>query len=87
MEGAAAKTVQGLTLTEGNYDSAVELLRERFGKPQQIISAHMDELLNIPACTCDHLSSLCEVCDKIAVKVRGLTALGVRAEQYEHKGY
>ena len=58
LEGVAAKTVQGLTLTEGNNDLGVELLKERFGKPQQIISAHIDELLRIPACIADRLSSL-----------------------------
>ena len=58
LEGLAARTVQGLTLTEGNYDSAVELLKECFGKPQQIISVHMDKLLRIPTCTGDRLSLL-----------------------------
>ena len=58
LEGVAARTVQGLTLTEGNYDSAVELLKECFGKPQQIISVHMDKLLRIPTCTGDRLSLL-----------------------------
>ena len=42
LEGPAARAVQGLTLTEANYDSAIELLKWRFGKPQQVISAHMD---------------------------------------------
>ena len=50
MEGTAASTIQGLSLSEANYDSALELLKGRFGKPQQIISAHMDELLKIPVC-------------------------------------
>ena len=31
LEGVASKVVQGLTLTESNYDSAVGLLQERFG--------------------------------------------------------
>ena len=29
--GTASKAMQGLTLTEVNYDLAVELLQERFG--------------------------------------------------------
>ena len=62
--------VQGLTLTEANYDSAIKLLQDRFGRPQQIISAHMDELLKIPACFSDRMSSLHEVYDKITVHVR-----------------
>ena len=32
IEGVAARTVQGLTFTEGKYDSAVVLLKECFGK-------------------------------------------------------
>ena len=51
VEGPAARFIQGLNLTEGNYNSATELLKDRFGKPQQIMSAHMDELLKIPNCT------------------------------------
>ena len=48
LEGDAARAIQGLTLTEANYDAAVKLLQERFGRPQQIISAHMDQLLKVP---------------------------------------
>ena len=51
LESTAANSIQGLTLSELNYDSAIELLKECFGKPQQIIAAHMDELLKISACT------------------------------------
>jgi len=32
-------------LSDGDYDTAAELLQQRFGHPQQIISAHMKELL------------------------------------------
>ena len=39
-EGNAARTVHGL-------DAAVEMLQERYGKPQIIISEHMDEILKI----------------------------------------
>ena len=43
LEGAAA-ALQGLTLSDANYDSAIDLLKERFGKSQAIITAHMKEL-------------------------------------------
>ena len=33
LEGAAFRTIQGLTLTTANYDSAIALLHERFGNP------------------------------------------------------
>ena len=65
-----------------HYQSAVEILHQRFGKPQQIISTHMDELLKIPACTSDKASQLRFVYDKISIDVRGLEALGVNSSQY-----
>ena len=71
-----------MTITEDNYNSAIELLHERFGKPQQIISAHMDEL-KIQGCNdSDRHSSLRYVYDKITVHIRGLASLGVDSAQY-----
>ena len=34
LEGKAARTVQGLKLTSSNYNAAVEMLQEHYGKPQ-----------------------------------------------------
>ena len=45
LEGPAHRTIQGLTLNEDNYEAAVQLLQERFGKPKHIIYAHMEELI------------------------------------------
>ena len=80
--GLAARAVQGLTLTEANYDSAIELLKSRFGKPQQVISAHMDELLHLPNCNPDKSSSLRFVYDKVSIHVRGLESLGVSSKEF-----
>ena len=49
LEGAAALTIQGLSLTEANYDSAVELLKKRFGNTKYIIATHMEEIFRLPA--------------------------------------
>ena len=46
LEGTAACYIKGLTISEANYKSAIEILTERFGKPQ-LISAHMDELMKL----------------------------------------
>ena len=74
MEGSAASCIQGLTLSEANYDAAITM-------PQQIISAHMEELLRI-GFTGDRPSSLRSTLDKIMVHVRGLGSLGIGSEQY-----
>ena len=82
LEGQAGRAIQGLTLSESNYQAAAEILHERFGKTQQIISAHMDELLKLPTCTWDKPGQLRIIYDKIKINVCGLQSLGVKAEQY-----
>ena len=82
LDGNAARAIQGLPLTEGNYEVAVKILQERFGKKQQIISAHMEELLKLQACQKDKASQIRYVYDKINVHVRGLEALGITSDQY-----
>ena len=73
----------GLTLTEANYVAAVELLKERYGKKQQIISAHIEELLKLPTCVNDEAIQIRTVYyDKISINVRGLEALGVNPDRY-----
>ena len=68
LEGPASRAIQGLSLTDANYKSAVEILQERFGRPQQIISAHMGELLKIPNCSgTERSTSLRFVYDQISV--------------------
>ena len=82
MEGVAARTIQGLKLFESNYDAATELLQKHFGNTQQIVSAHMDELLKLSVCSSDCVFSLRYVHDKILVNIRGLRLLGVDSKQY-----
>ena len=80
LEGQALREIQGLT--NANYQSAVEILHQCFGKPQQIISTHMDELLQIPACTSGRASQWRFVYEKISLNVRGLEALGLSSSPY-----
>ena len=82
LEGTAYKTVQGLPLTESNYDSAVAMLKDRFGDPQQIICTHMEGLMKVANCVNERPSSLRVVFDKIMVHIQGLEALDVTSEQY-----
>ena len=67
LEGTASRAIKGLPVTEENYDSVVEILKKRFGKPQKLISAHMEELLKLNICTLDKPSQLRFLCDKINV--------------------
>jgi len=40
LEGSAARAIQGLALSARNYESAVEIMKVRFRRLRQIISAH-----------------------------------------------
>ena len=82
LEGPASHCIEGLPVTTSNYDDAIELLQKRFGRTQQVITAHMDELLKLPGCSSEKASSLCFIFDKIIVHIRGLTSLGEASDQY-----
>ncbi|XP_046863237.1 uncharacterized protein LOC124456982 [Xenia sp. Carnegie-2017] len=82
LEGSAARSIKGLTLTSANYDAAIAILQDRFGRTQQVIAAHMDQILQISACSENRTGQLRYVFDQISVQVRGLDSLGVSANQY-----
>lgn len=39
---SASEAISGLSLTAGNYDEAVAILKRRFGNKQSIINRHME---------------------------------------------
>ena len=71
LEGAALRTIKGLSLTEDNYNTAIELLQKWFRNAQQIVAAHVEELLKLAPCNNDHASSLRFLYDKVMVHTRG----------------
>ena len=46
VKGAECTTIAGLSLTEENYKTAIDLLEERFAQ-KQIINSHMDAMLKL----------------------------------------
>ena len=82
LEGQAFKALEGLDITAENYANAKKVLKNRFGKMQQIISAHMKELLNVQNCPNGTTGQLRAIYDRINVHVRGLESLGVSSEKY-----
>ena len=49
LEGPALEAISGLKLTAANYSEAIAVLKKRYGSKQQIITKHMDALLNLEA--------------------------------------
>ena len=83
LSGTALEAISGLTLTASNYRDAVEILEKRFGNRQQIISKHMDLLLNVTAVSSpNNLTGLRHLYDFVEMHTRSLTSLGVTSDSY-----
>ena len=48
LEGAASRSVAGLPITEHNYDAAIDIIHNRFGKTQQLVSGTVTEVTLLP---------------------------------------
>ena len=83
LKGEALSVVEGLRLSDENYDAAIQMLAERFGDPQRIVREHVDALLHLPAVTSDNdVAGLRALLDKVELNVRSLENLGRPASQY-----
>ena len=49
LRGEALQTIAGFALTHANYQKAVDILQERYGKREKIIQTYMAALLDLPA--------------------------------------
>ena len=83
LEGEAFRTIQSIKLTNKNYPEALEVLRRRYGNKQRIISAHMNELLNIKKMERDRdLQGLPRLYNDIKSHVHSLRSLDVDDDNY-----
>ena len=51
LRGAAAVVIGGISITNDNYDVAIELLKEKFGKREAIIDTLYSQLQHLPMVT------------------------------------
>lgn len=86
LEREAKSVIQGLSLTSKNYSAACTLLKERFGRPERIIFAHIQAFFDISmppkSQGTKYVSALWKLQDELMTHVRSLEALGVKGEQY-----
>ncbi|EDO28597.1 predicted protein [Nematostella vectensis] len=70
--------------TAANYQSAIDLLKRRYGQTEKIKRAHINEMMKVRGVTSEKdAAGLCRFYDAVETKHRGLQALGVEAAQYE----
>ena len=81
--GTAQSAIAGLPLTADNYEVAINILKDRFGKPQLLIANYMDALLKLPAVNSVHeTKKIRELYDKVEIHIRGLSLLGVESKSF-----
>ena len=74
----------GLALTTANYQVAIDLLKDRFGKAIIVIERAVNDLLNVsPVYHDKDTAGLRRLYDTIEVHHRGLRALDMDASTYE----
>ena len=79
LEGEAKKTVERFNITNKNDQKSLDLLGERFGNTQVIITTHMNEFLKAKYVKSDNLRQLY---DTLEVHVRLLPSLNVDSQSY-----
>ena len=83
LKGEPLKAVSGLSMCEKHYSIACAILKERYGRKETIIFAHIQELMNIsPPTTRSKISHLRNFQDKLLSHIRSLEVLGVSGSQY-----
>ena len=93
LEGEALSVIGGLPLTEGNFETALSMLTDRYGRKDLLIQNHISALLsNNLASQCQISASvssgksvalLCQFQDEILSHIRSLEALGIKGTQTE----
>ena len=84
LRGEAAKCIEGLTLTNANYDQALGLLKDRYGQPFKIQDAYMKALWNLSLPSEDRCTTqdLRKFYDNMESHIRSLEALGKTSDSY-----
>ncbi|XP_064486068.1 uncharacterized protein LOC135398613 [Ornithodoros turicata] len=83
LTGKAAAAISGLSLTNENYDTAIDLLKQRFNQRHLIVEEHLNRLLHLsPVVDAGKFVRLRELYDEVQVRVRSLQALDVGTKEY-----
>ncbi|KMQ82671.1 hypothetical protein RF55_22189 [Lasius niger] len=82
LSGRALKSLEGLEITEENYETAKQLLKKQFGDTERIIENHMTKLMTSKNISdVNNVVGLREMTQELIVQVRSLQNLGVTVEE------
>ena len=82
LKGTALKSIQG-AMNEANYDSALKIIKERFGDQKLLVASHVDTLMKLkPVLEAKNSVKMRALYDQIATSVRNLKSLGIDSASY-----
>eukprot|EP00794_Sanderia_malayensis_P018482 gene18482-biopygen15571 len=83
LDETVRRTISGLTLSDKDYGTAVDILERRYAKPMQIKRAHINNIINlVPVFNDRSLTRLRNLHDDLETHFRGLQAMGAEKEAY-----
>ena len=82
LRGDAKNVLDGIPVTEENYEQAKTLLELKYGRREVIIFAHVQELLAVQIPEATDTKKLSQAYDRLMANVRSLEAQGVTANQF-----
>ena len=86
LEGIALQAIEGFPLTSENYIRAWNLLIERYGNPQLVISSHMNNLIKLEKVSGANVKELRTLYDKVTRTISNTSALKSVGIESEHFG-
>ena len=83
LEGEAESLLKGFHLSAESYPKALDLLKERFGNKEKLISFHMGKIIEIePVTNVNNVKSLRNLYGTVETKLRNLETFGMKNEEY-----
>ena len=83
LRGSASNAIAALALTNDNYQTALDLLNERYDNKQLLISTHMKNFLKLEQVKdIKNIDALRQVLDNITIQKRSLENLDITANMY-----
>ena len=83
LKGPAQKCIEGLTVTESNYEKAVAKIKARFGDTKLLIATYVDCLMKLkPVGDSKNTHKLRKLFDDLETCIRNLNSLGIESSNY-----
>ena len=81
--GPGLSVISGFSLSDDNFDVCINLIKERFGQTDLVISSHMNKLLNLILIKCSFIvKALRTLYSSCEINIRSLNSLVIISELY-----